>query len=671
MSGLEFGIAELWSRPGADHSAARFSCLLFLLPLVVFCRPALAEDLNTLEQKALVDAVDRVAPSVVRIETIGGLERVDRVLFGAGPTTGLVIEKSGYIISSAFNFVNKPASILVRLADGTRKPAKLVARDHNCQFVLLKIEIEPDHPLPVPEVAPQSEMRVGQWCVAVGRTFEESRPNMAVGILSAVGRVWGKALQTDAPASPNNYGGPLVDIHGRVMGLLVPLSPQSAEEIAGIEWYDSGIGFAVPLEAIQKVLPKLRKGDDLYSGVAGVFMQSKNLYTGDTVIASCRPNSPAAKAKFKGGDRIVEIGGRKVARSAEVKQEISRHYAGDKVHFVVLRGDKRIEADLELIAKLEPFQHGFLGILPLRDGDDAGITVRYVYPGSPAAEAKIEPGDLIVSAAGDALVDPDELRSTISGFEPGMGLDLEVRHKDQTRKVSLKMAELPNDLPPPTLPPARTKSETGQGQKHKVGRIALSVPEFKNEAWAYVPEHYDPAVSYGVVVWLHGSGVPDAAALLAQWKPLCDAADLVFVAPKAAASGAWQADEATYIEKLVGQVKAAYTVDPTRIVVFGRDTGASLAFVSAFRSREVVRAAAVIDAGSMLPPPEIDPGHRLAIYLGTAKTSTQAQLVKITLARLKAAKVPVTVKDLGKDARDLTPAETAEFVRWIDMLDRI
>ena len=268
------------------------------------------------------------------------------VLFGAGPTTGLVVDSSGYILSSAFNFVNKPASILVRLPDGTRKPAKLVARDHNCQLVLLKIE--PDHPLPVPEAAPQAEMRVGQWCVAVGRTFEETQPNMAVGILSAVGRVWGKALQTDAPASPNNYGGPLVDIRGRVMGLIVPLSPQSAEEIAGIEWYDSGIGFAVPLEAIQKVLPKLRKGEDLYSGVAGVFMQSKNLYTGDTVIASCRPNSPAAKAEFKAGDRIVEIGGRKVTRSAEVKQEISRHYAGDKVHFVVLRGDKRIEADLEL-----------------------------------------------------------------------------------------------------------------------------------------------------------------------------------------------------------------------------------------------------------------------------------------------------------------------------------
>ncbi|MEI8373115.1 MAG: PDZ domain-containing protein [Planctomycetota bacterium] len=669
MSEFRFEITGLWSRAEGDHPAFRFSPLLLLLSLLIFGHTALGEDLNTLEQNALCDAVDRVAPSVVRIETIGGLERVDRVLFGAGPTTGLVVDSRGYIVSSSFNFVNRPASILVRLPDGTRKPAKLVARDHNCQFVLLKIE--PDHPLPVPEVAPQSEMRVGQWCVAVGRTFEESRPNRTVGILSAVGRVWGKALQTDAPTSPNNYGGPLIDIRGRVMGLLVPLSPLSAEEIAGFEWYDSGIGFAVPLEAIQKVLPKLCKGEDLYSGIAGIFIQSKNSYTGDTVIASCRPNSPAAKAQFKAGDRIVEIGGRKVTRSAEVKQEISRRYAGDKVHFVILRGEKRIEADLELISKLDAFQHGFLGILPSRNGDEAGITVRYVYPGSPADEVKLEPGDRIVSAAGDAVVDPDELRSALSGLEPGMSLELEVRHKDQTRKVSLKMAELPTDLPPQTLPPSRSKSEPGRGQKHKVGRIALTVPEFKNEAWAYVPESYDPAVPHGVVVWLHGSSAPDAAALLARWKPLCEANNLVFVVPRPSLSNGWQADEANYIEKLLGQVKAAYTVDLTRVVVYGRDTGASLAMVSAFRNRELIRAAAVIDAGSMLPPPEIDPGHRLAIYFGRAKSSMQAQLVKITLDRLRAAKIPVTEKDLGKDARDLTPQELAELVRWIDMLDRI
>ena len=339
---------------------------------------------------------------MVRIETIGGLERVDKVLFGAGPTTGLVIDSSGYIVSSAFNFVNKPASILVRLPDGTRKPAKLVARDHNCQVVLLKIE--PDHPLPVPEAAPQAEMRVGQWCVAVGRTFEESRPNMAVGILSAVGRVWGKALQTDAPVSPNNYGGPLVDIRGRVMGVIVPLSPQSAEEIAGIEWYDSGIGFAIPLEAIQQGPPQAPQGRGPVSRRGRRLHAVEEPVHGRHRDRLLPPQLARRQGRLQGGrphrrDRRTQ--GRPLPPRSSRKSAATT--PATRCHFVVLRGDKRIEADLELIAKLEPFQHGFLGILPLRDGDDAGVTVRYVYPGSPAAEAKIEPGDVIVSGpAGEA-----------------------------------------------------------------------------------------------------------------------------------------------------------------------------------------------------------------------------------------------------------------------------
>ena len=115
-------------------------------------------------------------------------------------------------------------------------------------LVLLKVEAEPK--LPVPESVPSAEMRVGQWALAVGRTFEASRPNVSVGIVSALGRIWGKAIQTDAKISPNNYGGPLVDISGRVLGVLVPMSPDGSGEMAGVEWYDSGIGFAIPLEGV-------------------------------------------------------------------------------------------------------------------------------------------------------------------------------------------------------------------------------------------------------------------------------------------------------------------------------------------------------------------------------------------------------------------------------------
>ncbi len=265
-------------------------------------RPApAAEDLQAREERALLAAVEHVAPSVVSIETVGGLQRLGTVMLGTGPTTGLVISADGYIISSAFGFVQKPTSILVGFADGTRAPARLVATDRSCMLALLKADV--DERLPVPELSPEKDWRVGQWAVAVGRTFDGREPNMSVGIVSALGRVWGKAVQTDAKISPSNYGGPLVDIRGRVMGVLVPLSPDKTGEMAGVEWYDSGIGFAVPLERIYKVLPRLREGHDLSPGLLGVSLKAEDLYADPPAITSARPNSPAFQAGLARGTR--------------------------------------------------------------------------------------------------------------------------------------------------------------------------------------------------------------------------------------------------------------------------------------------------------------------------------------------------------------------------------
>ncbi|MEE9601811.1 MAG: trypsin-like peptidase domain-containing protein [Thermoguttaceae bacterium] len=311
-----------------------------------------AENIEDLEQQAFVAAVDRVAPSVVRIETLGGTQRVGNVVFGSGPTTGLIVDADGYIVSSAFSFANRPSSILVRLPDGSRKPAKLVATDHNRKIALLKIETQ--RPLPVAQIAPQNEIRVGQWAIALGRTFDLEQPNMSVGIVSALDRIWGKAMQTDAAVSPNNYGGPLIDIHGRVMGLLVPLSPMSNGALAGYEWYDSGIGFAVPAEQIQQLLPRLRSGEDLRPGIIGIALAGNNLFTGKPVIGACLAGSPADKAGLKKGDRIVEIDGRQIHRAADVKRELNSRYAGDKVAVVVLREKKRIERSLELMVPPKP-----------------------------------------------------------------------------------------------------------------------------------------------------------------------------------------------------------------------------------------------------------------------------------------------------------------------------
>src|SRR5262245_116004 len=97
------------------------------------------DDLGEQEEAAIRAAVEKVAPSVVKIETVGGLERVGRVLVNVGPTTGLVVGEEGYVISSAFNFIQQPTSILVTLPGGARAAAQIVARDHSRMLVLLKV----------------------------------------------------------------------------------------------------------------------------------------------------------------------------------------------------------------------------------------------------------------------------------------------------------------------------------------------------------------------------------------------------------------------------------------------------------------------------------------------------------------------------------------------------
>ncbi len=628
------------------------------------------DDVELLEQEAFRAAVARVEPSVVRIETVGGLQRMGRVLLGTGPTTGLIVDREGYIVSSAFNFVNQPTSILVRLCDGTLKPARLAATDHNRMLVLLKIEA--DGPLPVAEIAPLSEMRVGQWSIAVGRTFEGNRPVVSVGILSALGRIWGKAIQTDAAVSPNNYGGPLIDIRGRVLGVLVPLSPSSASEMAGAEWYDSGIGFAVDAEHIQSVLPRLKQGEDLYSGVIGIHLRGVNPAISEPVIAACRPNSPAAKAGLLPGDRIVAIAGREVHLAAGVKEELARRYAGSEVRITVLRDQQRIEHDVELVAKLEPFQHGTLGILPMRtSGEQAGVMVRYVYPGSPAAGAGIEPGDVLVSLDGEAIEDRDALLRQIAAFEPGDQLRLEVRHGGQLQAHEVKLGAPSEDLPPAQLPRARGDVEPGNEVLPEVGTVALKIPEMKNDAWAYVPESYQTAVPHGVVVYLHAPGGFDGDELLKRWKSHCDRHDLILLAPKSADPTRWRLDEATLVQKLLDEIHSVYTIDPWRVVVYGKEGGGTLAAMVAFSTRELVRGLAVLDASLSVRPPENEPLYRLAVYVAGAKQSRRAAAATRAVDRLREAKIPVTVKDLGEAPRELSDDELAELVRWIDMLDRI
>jgi serine protease Do len=662
---------------GTPYFSAAFSCAITVFAIaqtVLFpcCQVLAQDDLSSLEEQAIRAAAERVAPSVVRIETIGGLERVGKVLVNTGPTTGLVVGEDGYVISSAFNFVQQPASILVTLPSGARAPAQIVARDHSRMLVLLKVGTS--EKLPLPLAVPRSEVTVGQWAIALGRTYNAQSVNVSVGVVSATNRIWSTAIQTDAKISPANYGGPLIDIHGRVFGVLVPLSPQrQGGEVAGTEWYDSGIGFAVPLADIFDRLSTLRAGTDLRPGVMGISLKPGDPYATPAELAASQAGSPAYKAGLRSGDTIVEIEGNKIERQSQLKHALGPCYAGDKLHLTYLRGKEtpeRRETDVELADKLIPYEHPFLGILPMRDG--GGVRVRYVFPGSAAKKAGIQPGDAIAAFDGAAVTSAEQLRTLLANLEPKASASLKIQRDGASRTLELTPGKLPTDIPA-ELPLPFAEPPAPPAEKPVTGIVEIKLPEEKNECLAYVPENYHPQTPHGLLVVLSGPGPVDREKFESRWKAVAAERQLIVLAPMSANADKWQATETDFIRKTIDDAIANYNIDPTRIAVYGYQSGGTMAYLVGFEHTDRVRAIVAIDA---LPPsgtrlPDADPIRRLAFVIGHSEKSPAAPLLKSLLTALETMKFPVTKLPLGEKPRDFYDDELTQLGRWLDSLDRI
>lgn len=278
-------------------SKVRRAWLLWACPAAVAFAQTVAAPPPTPRQMqdAFHDALRRVAPCVVRIDTIGGAPRVQafgeqRAAVGFrqadGPTTGVIWSADGEIVTSSFNFIRDPSIITVTLADGRRFVARLVARDLPARLALLKIDAQE---LPAARGAPLERLRPGQWALTAGYGHGGSEPSVSAGVLSATRRMNGLAAQTDAKTSPANYGGPLFDLDGRVIGVCVPLAPQSEDEIAGVEWYDSGTGFAIHVEQINERMGRMRAGGDLRRGLLGLLLDLRDPIVGDDRSADAPP----------------------------------------------------------------------------------------------------------------------------------------------------------------------------------------------------------------------------------------------------------------------------------------------------------------------------------------------------------------------------------------------
>jgi len=648
-----------WTLPASFVERVAF--LLGVAIIVVGpIRQARADEtpLHVREQQAFQAAVERVAPAVVRIETVGGLDRVGDVLLGTGPTTGLIISPEGYIISSAFNFVSQPSSVLVGLSDGSRVPAKIVANDLNRMLTLLKIDVE--ETLPVAETAPLEEMRVGQWSIAIGRTFDAEHPNLSVGLLAAKDRIWGKALQTDAKVSPTNYGGPLIDIHGRVLGVLVPMSPTAKTTVAGVEWYDSGIGFAVPIQDVERLLPRLKQGQDLLPGLLGISLQPGNQFADPPVVALARAGSPAYEAGLKTGDRITAIDGEPLSRITDLFAALRPRYAGDSIDILLERDGEERTVTVELVAELVPYEHPFLGILPGPPNEQGrGVPIRFVYADGPAARAGLEVGDVITALNGEDVADADALRSKIDQLRVEQAVKVQRTRDGQSQTVNVVLGTMPAAIPDSL--PSRQRSAAD----YEITEPAIG--EFDNLARVYAPK--EQTGSFGLFVWLHGSAQSEPSDRLETWQQHADG--LIVATLRPAAGEDWKAGDVDIVRQLVDMLLNQYEIDPERVVLGGHGSGAALAQNVAFDNRSRYRGLVIHGGPLGNAVAQNEPTYRLAYYVAHPEDGPLATQNQGAIERLRGMRYPVSARPLGEKVRSLNDDERAEVIRWIDTLDRI
>ena len=667
-------------RSGSRRRSAYFFALFFVAAgLLPAARPARASSerfLDAAEEQAFRRAALSVGKSVVRIQTVGGVDRVGGMLTGTAATTGVVVSEDGFIVSSAFNFVSKPSTILIQVEGARSYPARLVATDHLRMLALLKVDAAGLVPL-----RPDSgkKVEVGQWAIAVGRTYDSPDPSVSVGIVSAVNRVWGKAIQTDAKVSPVNYGGPLVGVAGNVLGIVVPLSPTAKEETAGVEWYDSGIGFAIPFDDVLASAERLKRGKDLFPGLLGVNMKEAGIDERPT-IDHVRFDSPAEKAGLKSGDVFAEIDGHPVHRHDEIKQVLGRKYAGDKVAVVVKRGSSSIRAEATLTDALPPYEPGFLGILPARQAapGERGVVVRFVFPHSAAAAAGIAAGDRIQKWNGADVAGAEQLASAVRHLRPGTAASAVILRGGAKRTAEVKLTpdieEIPRDLPAfRAQPPAPAKKDAKQP---KTGHFRETLPgESGPSYWAYVPDSYTPADTWGLIVWIAPSRDSMEATILARWQALCEERRLLLVAPLPAETSGFNPNDLVAARQVIEQFLKTYRIDRNRVVVHSFALGGRFAAALAFENREQIRGLALASSVLAGPPPESHPNYPFRFFFSYGKASRASDRVATVSKILREMKYAVTLQTTpGTTSRVPTypgAEAVAELARWVDSLDRI
>lgn len=676
-------------RPGICRLSSRWFNRISLAAiwLGVGLRLAIAGmDLQDMEQAAIQAAVDRVSPAVVQVETLGGLEAVDGYLANQGPTTGILLDEQGHVLTSAINFIQAPSAILIHTEGGSRLPARILGQDHARKLVLLKFE--PDQPLQVADISPREGIQVGASAIALGKAVDPKRPNVSFGIISAVNRVWGRAIQTDAKISPLNYGGPLIDIRGRILGILVPLSPDGNSTIAGTEWYDSGIGFAVPLSDITSAqLARMKEGQDLRPGLMGITLKGQNTYADPPIIALCPPGSPAGKAGLRAEDQILSIDGIPVKTHADVRHVIGTKMAGDRIQLEANRASGSWQGEFELVESIPPYDLPFLGILAgsessVATADNAppaspGVLVRHVFPGSAAETAGFKITDRVVKINETEITSETALREALSRSLPGDKVTFSCLRQSAsiTLQATLQRQSEKLDGDIPVREGWRSFIQGIANPSRPLKQVDIVIPEEEGKCslWIPLPEEELGKYPLGLAIWLGPPGVIDEAAFQETWGPTCLERGIAILAPRPRHNDRWDSQDAEFIRKTLEHAIKRLGADTHRVVLIGDGVGGSMAYFYGFTFRQRTRGIAIVDATIPLRI-ELrgnDPENRLTFLIGHRLNFANADAMKADAARLRGMRFPVVDLPIESPGSSLAAKEIMAILAWLDAIDRI
>lgn len=339
--------------------------------------------------------------------------------------SGFFIDGEGHIVTSD-HVVADAREVSVTLHDGTRHAAMVVGRDSRTDLAVLKVEGTGAHGWLA--FGDDAEARVGDWVVAIGNPFGFGG-TVTAGILSARGRDiraggFGDFLQVDAPINRGSSGGPLFDARGRVIGVNAAIYAPAGGNV--------GIGFAVPSSIAAPVVADLIDDGKVSRGWLGVSLQPLTSELADSLgmdeaqgvlVADVVPDSPADRAGIRRADVLTAIGGKPTKDGKALARKVGAMAPGDSVNLTVVRDGKALEIEVELAgwpgaddqvsdARGPERESGpSLGVL-LEERNDR-LVVAGVRPDSPAAEAKLRRGDVLVSVDNEPVADGDSVRRAL------------------------------------------------------------------------------------------------------------------------------------------------------------------------------------------------------------------------------------------------------------------